>query len=200
MQPSTSDSETLARPVTAAAPVTVTVDNFVRAETDMHFMLFARRGGFGKFHHVRDLPLENTGMRPSRDTLYSEAVFDLDAGPVSIALPPAGRRFMSMMLMDEDHYVLEVVYGSGKHTYTRGQVGTRYLFAAVRILVDPQDPEDIRQVRFLQDEIRVNQAQAGKLEMPPWDPASHGKVREALLTLRGSDRPPSARPGSMLVH
>ena len=60
--------------------VPVTVDNFVRAETDMYFDLFARRGGLGKFVHSRELPLENTGVRPNRDSLYSEAVFDLDAG------------------------------------------------------------------------------------------------------------------------
>ena len=82
---------------TASAPagnaVPVTVDNFIRAETDMYFTKFANRGGFGKFNHSRDLPLgEDTGVRPNRDTLYSLSVFDLDAGPVTISLPDAGER------------------------------------------------------------------------------------------------------------
>jgi hypothetical protein len=47
----------------------------------------------------RDLPVENTGVRPNRDTLYSFAVFDLDAGPVTITLPDAGKRFMSLMVI-----------------------------------------------------------------------------------------------------
>jgi len=75
----------------------------VRAETDMCFAMFAKGGGFGKFRHLRDLPLENTGVRPNRDTLYSEAVFDLDAGRVTITLPDAGTRFITMMVIDEDH-------------------------------------------------------------------------------------------------
>lgn len=48
------------------------------------------------------------GVRPNRDTLYSQAVFDLDAGPVTITLPAARNRFMSMTLIDEDHFVPEV--------------------------------------------------------------------------------------------
>jgi hypothetical protein len=51
-------------------PVPVTPDNFARAETDMYFTMFAKRGAFGKFFHFRELPLEGTGVRPNRDTLY----------------------------------------------------------------------------------------------------------------------------------
>ena len=49
----------------------------------------------------------------NRDTLYSSALFDLDAGPVTITLPDAGKRFMSMQVINEDHYVPEVFYGAG---------------------------------------------------------------------------------------
>ena len=62
---------------TPSGPVPVTVDNFVRAETDMYLRMFEGYGAFGKFLHRRELPLEGTGVRPNRDTLYSEAVFDL---------------------------------------------------------------------------------------------------------------------------
>src|SRR5262245_387721 len=85
-----------------ADPVAVTVDNFKRAETDMYFRIFASRGALGKFIHFRDLPLENVGVRPNRDTLYSEGLFDLDAGPVTITAPDAGGRFMSMLAINED--------------------------------------------------------------------------------------------------
>jgi hypothetical protein len=164
-------------------PIPVTPDNFVRAETDMYFAMFAKRGGFGRFLHLRELPLANTGVRPNRDTLYSEAVFDLDAGPVTIALPEGGKRFMTMMVIDQDHYVPMVVYGKGSHTLTREKVGTRYVFAGVRILVDPTRPDDLRQVQLLQDAIKVSQKSAGKLELPNWDAASQKKVRDALLVL-----------------
>lgn len=167
-----------------AQPVPVTADNFIRAETDMYFGLFAKRGGFGKFVHVRDLPLENTGVRPNRDTLYSEAVFDLDAGPVTIALPPAGKRFMSLLIIDQDHYARDVFYDTKAHSFSRGKVGTRYLFAAVRTLVDPNNPADLDAARRLQDLIAVRQpGRPGRLELPNWDKASQDKVRNALLSL-----------------
>src|SRR6478735_2320651 len=79
--------------------VPVTVDNFKRAETDRYLALNAKEaGGLGKFHHSRE-PADidkQTVIRMNRDTLYSFAVFDLDAGPVTITRPDAGKRFMSL--------------------------------------------------------------------------------------------------------
>jgi hypothetical protein len=166
-----------------ATPVPVTADNFIRAETDMYFASLAKRAGFGKLFHRRELPLEDPGVRINRDTLYSNGVFDLDAGAVTITLPDAGQRFMSMMVTDEDHYVSMVVYGKGTYTLERQAIGTRYVLAAVRTLVDPSDPRDLQRVHALQDGIQVSQASPGKLELPSWDPVSQKKVRDALLVL-----------------
>ena len=163
--------------------VQVTVDNFNRAETDMYFTLFVKRGAFGKFYHYRELPLENTGVRPNRDTLYSEAVFDLDAGQVKIVLPDAGKRFMSMMVVNEDHYVYEVDYGAGNYRFTKPEIGTRYVFIALRTLVDPTNPTDVQQAHALQDAVKVTQASPGRFEVPNWDSVSQKKVRDALLVL-----------------
>jgi hypothetical protein len=95
-------------------------------------------------------------IRLNRDTLYSAAVFDLDAGPVTITLPETHGRFLSMQMIDEDEYTPAVYYGAGRHTFTKG-VGTRYLVAAVRIFVDPSDPKDLEAVHALQDAIKVEQ-------------------------------------------
>ena len=175
----------LAAPAIAQAQnaIPVTADNFNRAETDMYFAMFAKRGALGKFIHLRDLPLENTGVRPNRDTLYSEAVFDLDAGPVRITLPKAGNRFMSMMVVNEDHYVYEVDYTPGNYNFTRGEVGTRYVFMALRILIDPASPKDVKEAHALQDAVIVRQKGAGRFEAPNWDPVSQKKVRDSLLAL-----------------
>jgi hypothetical protein len=168
----------------AGNAIPVTADNFKRAETDMYFAIFVKRGGFGKLIHLRELPLEGTGIRPNRDTLYSEGVFDLDAGPVTIALPDAGQRFMSLMVINQDHYALETVYGAGEHSYTKDQISTRYLFIAARTLVDPGDPQDINRVHALQDAIQLKQPGGpGRFEVPNWDEASQRKVRDALLVL-----------------
>ena len=75
--------------------------------------------------------------------------------PVTITLPDAGKRFMSMQVISEDHYVPEVVYGTGSYTLTKEKVGTRYVAVAIRTLVDPDDPKDIEQVHALQDAIKV---------------------------------------------
>jgi hypothetical protein len=61
--------------------VPVTADNFIRAETDKYFGDFVKRGALGKLWHFRELPsIDLDSVRPNRDTLYSHAVFDLEAG------------------------------------------------------------------------------------------------------------------------
>lgn len=75
------------------------------------------------------------------------------------------------------------LYGAGTHVLTKENVGTRYVFIAVRTLVDPADPKDIERVHSLQDAIKVSQKSAGKFEVPNWDQASQKKVRDALLVL-----------------
>jgi hypothetical protein len=166
--------------------VPVTVDNFIRAESDMYFASAIRQAnGIGRFEHRREIvPIDRqTTARPNRDTLYSTAVFDLDAGPVSISLPHAGRRFMSLMVIDEDHYVRAVLYNAGKYTFSRQQMGTRYVLVGIRTLVDPDDPNDVEEVNSLQDAIKVEQRSSGTFEVPSWDPVSQKRVRDALLVL-----------------
>lgn len=163
----------------------VTPDNFARAESDLYFGNAVRDGGFGKFHHFREpMPIAHQSVvRANRDTLYSSAVFDLDAGPVTIVMPDAGKRFMSLQVFDEDQYTLQVTYGAGRHTFDRGSVGTRYILAGVRTLVNPEDPADIAAVHAVQDAISAEQASSGAFEPPTWDKASQDKVRAALIEL-----------------
>src|SRR3984885_8097207 len=170
----------------AANTVPVTVDNFTRAESDLYFHSIAvKENAFGKFFNNREpAPIDNQNIiRLNRDTLYSGAVFDLDAGPVTVTLPDAGKRFMSLQVIDEDEYTHGVFYGAGSHILTRQGIGTRYVAVAVRTLVDPTDPKDVEQVHALQDAIKVSQKSSGKFEIPNWDPVSQKKVRDALLVL-----------------
>ena len=110
-------------------------------------------------------------------------MFDLDAGPVTITIPDAGKRFMSVMVVDQDHYVPAVYLRCGLAHLTRKQVGTRYVAAVVRTLVDPEDPKDVEQVHALQDALKASQKGTGTFEVPNWDQASQKKVRDALLVL-----------------
>jgi hypothetical protein len=169
----------------AGASIAVTADNFNRAETDRVFARAGGQGWLGRFHHYRELaPLDQQIVpRSNRDTLYSTAVFDLDAGPVTVTLPDSGSRYMAMIVIDEDHYVHAVYGGMGTHTLTRADIGTRYVLAAMRILVDPNNQKDLAQVHALQDAIKVEQRATGTLELPNWDKTSLNKIHNALLVL-----------------
>jgi hypothetical protein len=179
------------QPATATAPaMTVTVDNFIRAETDNYFAGFVTEGAFGRLTHSRELAdvSRQSVVRMNRDTLYSHGVFDLDAGPVTVTLPDAKGRFMSLLLISEDHYNPATLYAAGPHRINREQVGTRYVALVVRTFVDPNDPSDVEKVHALQDAIRVDQRGGpGSFEVPAWDQASLTSVRDALKSLGGFD-------------
>ena len=173
-------------PSPTGGSVPVTADNFLRVESDSVFADLVAQGGFGEFYHNREAvpPDSRIVQRPNRDTLYSTGVFNLDAGPVTITLPDAGTRYLTMIVIDEDHYVFNVTYGTGSQAFSKEKVGTRYAVAAIRILVDPNDPKDVERVHALQNAVKVEQPGGpGKFEPPNWDPASHKKVREALTAL-----------------
>jgi hypothetical protein len=165
--------------------VPVTVDNFARAESDLYMGNLAKEAGLGKLEHRREPASidRQTVIRLNRDTLYTSGVFDLDAGPVTITMPDPGKRFMSLQVINEDHYVPAVYYGAGTRTLTRENVGTRYVTVGIRTLVDPNDPKDVAQVHALQDAIKVSQKGVGKLELPNWDQSSQKSIRDALLAL-----------------
>lgn len=165
-------------------PVPVNVHNFVRAETDLYFSRLAV-AGFGKFSHRRAPPSidDQTVVRMNRDTLYSSAVFDLDAAPVTVALPDAGGRFMSLQAISQDHYSPDVVYGPGRFSFDRASIGTRYMALIIRTLANTDDPNDVAAANRLQDAVMVAQASVGTFEIPLWDAVSQEKARGALFAL-----------------
>ena len=129
----------------ASQTTLVTVENYNRAQTDVNFAGVVKNGGFGKFRHGRELapPAQQGIVRPNRDTLYSFAIVDLDAGPVTITLPDARKRFMGMQVVDQDQYTPATYYGAGTHTLTREMVGTRYAIVVVRFFVDFANQLDV---------------------------------------------------------
>src|SRR5215468_12395293 len=164
---------------TASPAEPVTVDNYNRAQTDVYFAGIVKNGGFGRFRHGRELaaPVQQGIVRPNRDTLYSLGIFDLDAGPVTITLPEAGKRFMGMQVVNEDQYTPATYDGAGAHTLTRQLIGTRYAIAVVRFLVDFSNKEAVGEVHALQDAIKFSQERPGAFEIPNWDEANLKKVQ-----------------------
>lgn len=166
--------------------VPVTADNFPRAESDRYFSRLAKDNAFGVLRHRREPARidHQTVIRLNRDTLYSSGVFDLDAGPVTVTMPDPGNRYVSMQVIDEDHYTHDIFYGAGAHTLTRKDIGTRYVMVAIRTLVDTADQKDVEAAHRIQDAIEVQQKGGpGTFTVPNWDQASQKKVRDALLVL-----------------
>ncbi|MTH78672.1 DUF1254 domain-containing protein [Paracoccus aestuariivivens] len=168
-----------------AEPIHVSTDNFVRAESDVYMAGLLKGGKIGEFTHFRELsPIDHqTVIRQNRDTLYSSAVIDLEAGPAKITLPETGGRFVSLQVITEDHYAPQVHYLPGTFELTKEDTGTRYATIAARVLANPNDPEDMKQAHAVQDGITIEQASKGEFVIPEWDKVSQDKTRAALLSL-----------------
>jgi len=167
------------------SPVTVTVDNFVRAESDAMFeRLAAQAGGTGRWTiHRKPAPLADQPIiRLNRDTLYSVMVIDATGG-ATLTIPDTGGRYLSVMILNQDHYIPVVFHDPGVHTLTREQAGTDFVVVGVRILVDPDDPDDVAEVNRLQDLVQLEPAAHAEFTHPEWDAGTHQAVREAVLEL-----------------
>ncbi len=174
--------------------VPVDIFNYVRAETDLQFKGYAEKfKAFGKFAHGRKhYPIDNQVTHSgNRDTIYSFGVFDLST-PLAVTLPDSGDRYMSLMLISEDHDIYPAMYQAGTYGFSQEVIGTRYIMLGIRTFANPDDPEDMKKAHALQDAVKVSQPDPGRLELPDWDEKQVMKLREAANVL-GSSVPDSSR-------
>jgi hypothetical protein len=163
----------------------VDVDNFVRAETDRMFAaLQADAGGVNVFRHNREPTSieDQTVIRMNRDTLYSFAIADISEGAV-VTVPESGDRYLSVMVVNQDHYINRLFHDPGEYDLTVAEFDTPWVLVAVRVLVDPVDPADIAGVTAIQDEIRFAANASNPFEMPDYEPSSFDATRKAVLDL-----------------
>lgn len=165
----------------AEAKEPVSYKTFVRAETDRTMKAYVEQGGFGKFLHIRQpTPLDKQDViRMNRDTLYSLGAFDLTS-PVTIKLPESDGRFMSALIINQDHSMLPVEYAPAEFTLTREMMGTRYAVVILRTFNDANNPDDIKLANALQDAVTVVQDDTGSFEVPDWDLEQLETLRKAL--------------------
>jgi len=164
---------------------TVNVDNFTRAETARMFDgILAQSGGINRWLHLRGpVPLDQqTVIRMNRDTLYSSAVVDISEGAV-LEIPDVGDRYLSVMVVDEDHYDNAVLRDPGRHELSVERHGTRFVNLSARIFVDPDDPDDVAAVNALQDALVIDATAAGPYEHVDYDTGSLDHTRGLLLQL-----------------
>ena len=96
-------------------PSPVTPDNFVRAESDLYFADLVKDGGLREI-----LPSPRAGGDRQPDGHPPQPRHALFRGRLRSRCRTgddhaagAGKRFMSMQVINEDHYMPEVVYGAG---------------------------------------------------------------------------------------
>ena len=163
----------------------VNVTNFVRAETD--HMIRANMKAFGvkigTMTHVRrpTTPDNQPVIRMNQDTLYSATVLDLSK-PVKLTLPEVGGRYMSMHVVNQDHYMF-VESKPGTYELTEEEVGTRFAFVTVRTFVDINDPEDLAKAHAAQDAIELTGGGDGPFQAPDWNTEQLAVARKALNDL-----------------
>jgi len=163
----------------------VDVDNFVRAETDRMFAaLQADAGGVNVLRHNRKpTAIEGqTVIRMNRDTLYSFAVADISEG-ATVTLPDSGDRYLSVMVVNQDHYINRLFHDPGEYDLTVAEFETPWVLVAVRVLVDPADPTDIATVAAIQDQVKLDANSAKPFEMPDYEMSTFDATRKAVLEL-----------------
>jgi hypothetical protein len=151
--------------------VPVNIDNFVRAATDIEFTKYvSSAGGVNQFFHFREpTPIDKQlTIRMNRDTLYSAAVVDISQG-AKVSLPNAGERYMTAMVINQDHYINRVFSGGGTYTLDMDTFHTPYVVVWIRTLVDAGDPDDIAAVNVLQDEMAIDAVSSIPFSPPNYD-------------------------------
>ena len=173
-------------PALAADPVIVNVDNFVRAETAVNFnkTLKLTNGEVNKLFHFREpMPLDDpTVIRSNRDTLYSGAIVDISKG-ATLTIPETNGRYVSVMVVNEDHYLNKMYHGQGTYKLTMDEFDTPYVNVTIRTLVDASDPEDVKQVRAIQDGMVLQANSARPYTHPQYDQASYEAAYKAVIEL-----------------
>jgi hypothetical protein len=165
--------------------VPVNVDNFVRAESDRMFASFVAdaRGVNRLLHHRQPTSVDHQPViRMNRDTLYSEAVVDISQG-ATVTLPDAGGRYRSVMVVNQDHFINRILHEPGEHALTVEEFDTPWVAIAVRVLVDPGNPQDVAEVNALQDSFALSADSAKPFEAPEYDTDSLDVTRKAILEL-----------------
>lgn len=165
--------------------IIVNADNFVRAENARMFHDLQRdAGGINTFLHNRQPAAidKQTVIRLNRDTLYSFAIVDISQG-ATLTIPQFGDRYLSAMVVNEDHYINGVFHSPGKYDLTVEEFGSPHVAVAVRILADPADPSDLAAVGAVQDQIQLYSNSSVPFEIANYDEPSFAATRNALLSL-----------------
>lgn len=185
------DSGTTTESDSAAIPdvVAVTLDNYKTAESDLAFNNVTKFVGTNEFLHFSPdaFDLDNqTVVRMNRDTIYSGAIVNVSEG-ATVTLPESDGRYMSAMIVQNDHYIDQVFKTPGEHVI---EADTDFVMVALRIRADRNDPEDGDRIRALQQATEISANAVKPHVMPNYD-------MEQLVALRNELAAEAAEKGSL---
>ena len=177
----------VAAPLSASATdlTVVNVDNFDKAQTSFEYDgIIKLAQGINKIHSNRTTtPIDKQNViRMNRDTLYSLGVINISKG-ATVTLPDAGKRYMSLMVINNDGYVNEVFYGGGSYQLTMDKFDTPFVGVVIRTLANPEDAADLAIAHKLQDQIKVTAGADEPFVLPNYDKASYKATFEPVLQL-----------------
>ena len=166
------------------APIVVNVDNFNKAQTDIEFAGIIKLSGINQVHSNRTpTPIDKQNViRMNRDTLYSLGVINISKG-ATVTMPDSGKRYMSLMVINNEGYVNDVYYGAGSHELTMEKFATPYVGVVIRTLANPEDAADLAIAHKLQDQIQIMAGSDQPFVLPNYDKASYKATLDAILEL-----------------
>ena len=164
---------------TQSMKIPVTLENYKIAESDLAFYNITKLVGTGKFFHfpVEEFDLDNqTVVRMNQDTVYSGDILNVSEG-ASITLPETDGRYMSAMVVQNDHYIDQVFKNPGKYEI---KADTDFVMVALRTRIDPNDPADRNKVRALQNAVELSFNATEPHVMPNYDMEQLVEIRDEL--------------------
>jgi len=161
--------------------IPVTLENYKVAETDVTCGGIIKLGGANKLAHlpVTAFDLSNqTVVRMNQDTIYSAAVVDVSKG-ATITLPETDGRYLSVMIVQNDHYVNDVFIGAGTYEI-KSDTDSDFVQVNVRTGINLTDPADAEKVVALQQAIKLDVKGDKVFKQPNYDMDQLVKLRVKL--------------------
>lgn len=183
----------LSIPVLAAPPIDssqwpvdpedfgMSAEQYIQTESLVFFNNFLQRSGANKFFHFTSLSSKDDTwvVSPNQDNLYSIAIIDAKNG-FTIKLPEVGDRFVSIHVINPDHYTPYYVYGGGTHHFKREQLGADVVVVGIRMATDATSED----VKFIVEQLQPGYeiiADSADIQIPELDLETMAMIRTKLL-------------------
>ena len=168
----------------AGEKIAVALDNYEEAESDLAFYNVTKLVGMNTFFHFPTgaFDLDNqTVVRMNRDTYYSAAVIDTTQG-ATVTIPETNGRYLSVMVVQNDHYIDQVFLEAGTHEITSD---TDFAMVAMRIRANQNDPDDDDAIAALRAGVKLEVGGNASHVRPNYDMEQLVALRDEL-TVEGT--------------